>query len=519
MTQQETGPRQSTLKTKDGREACVMFAVYAPFGTDDVLSTFPDGSSHDLAHHPLLANLQKVAATGVDVMALVDLVGADTTLVSIPAGRPADVKTVSMGKLDMIQPQTLASLVSAAREAAPESQLVLAFEGHGAGFLPDLDPRVMTLANVTDNGTIEWRLGGTPDQLLSRPFDSDGKPYLTGGAPVLPAGSPTCPTNHLALSTWAIGEGLRAAGDRRIAVLHFNNCFNMSVEVLHTVAPRAEYATGYCNYNFFSAGAAYPLVFEHLAQTGSASSETLAKWFAAANHAILLKAGHEPTVGATVDLARMHDIVEKVDDLADALLAALRTASPTERPVVIDKIKQAIVNAQQYDSRPDYVLETPDELTDLDSFAASLLKFDFAPYKVAPAADALRSALSGIKQYGDTDSPWMDPDVKWDFSSPDLAMNIFLPDPLLNGLWDWRSQYYLDVNPDPSKPQVQRNIIDFVKVTDWVDFLIEYHKEAPFVGLLPALIPDMPILHSKFDPRRRCSGDDRKDGTGKAAAR
>jgi hypothetical protein len=167
----------------------------------------------------------------------------------------------------------------------------------------------------------------------------------------------------------------------------------------------------------------------------------------------------------------------------------------------VEKIKQAIIGAQQYDSRPDYVLETPDELTDLDSFATELLKYDFSPYKVAPAADALRSALSGIKQYGDVGTPWMAPTDLWDFSSKNLAMNIFLPDPLLKGLWDWRSQYYLDVNPDPSKPQVQRSIIDFVKVTDWVDFLIEYHKETPFVGLLPALIPEMPVKHSTFNPR------------------
>jgi len=481
----------------------VMFAVFAPFGTDEQLSTFPEGATHELLQHPLVANLKKVAATGASVTALVDLVGDHSYLVSIPGGRPEGLAIEAMGKQDMVAVQTLASLLSMAHAAQPKAAIVLSMEGHGAGFLPDLDLRALTTANVTDNGAIEWHIGGTPD-MLSAPFDSTGKPLLEEGAPVLPAGSPTCPTNHLAMSTWALGEAMRLSGVPRLAVLNFNNCFNMSVEVLHTVAPYADFATGYCNYNFFSAGEAYPLVFEQLAQAGSASSETLARWFAAANHAVLLKAGHEPTVAGTVDLARMHDIVEKVDDLSDALLAALRTASPTERPAVVDKIRQAIVNAQQYDSRPDYVLETPDELTDLDSFAASLLKFDFGPCRVAQAADALRTALSGIKQYGDVDSPWMDPAVTWNFASPDLAMNIFLPDPLLKGLWDWRSQYYLDVNPDPRKPQVQRNIIDFVKVTDWVDFLIEYHKDTPFVGLLPALIPEFPVIHTKVDPRRRC---------------
>jgi hypothetical protein len=288
----------------------------------------------------------------------------------------------------------------------------------------------------------------------------------------------------------------------------------MSVELLHTVSPYADFATGYCNYNFFTAGQAYPLVFEQLAKAGETTSEQLAKWFAAANHAVLLAAGHEPTVAGTVDLARMHDIADKVDDLSDALLAALRTSSDAERPAFVAMIRDAIEQAQQYDSRPDFILETPDELTDLDSFAAALLDFDFAPYKVAEAAEALRAALCGIKQYGDVDSPWMDPNVVWDFSSKNLAMNIFLPDPLLNGLWDWRSQYYLDVNPDPTKPQVQPNIIDFVKVTDWVDFLIEYHRDTPFQGLLAPLIPDVPLATRPCDPRRRRGGscDDGREG-------
>jgi hypothetical protein len=82
-------------------------------------------------------------------------------------------------------------------------------------------------------------------------------------------------------------------------------------------------------------------------------------------------------------------------------------------------------------------------------------------------------------------------------------MNIFLPDPLRKGLWDWRSPYYLDVNPDPTRPRVQPHIIDFVKITDWVDFIIEYHKDVPFVGLLPAEIPEFPVFNARFEPPKR----------------
>jgi hypothetical protein len=280
------------------------------------------------------------------------------------------------------------------------------------------------------------------------------------------------------------------------------------------VSPYAEYATGYCNYNFFTAGEAYPAVFARLAKAGSATSEELARWFAEENHRVLLENGHEPTVGCSVALSRMRDIVERVDDLSDALLAALRTASPSERPVTLAKIQKAIELAQQYDSRPDFVLEAPDELTDLDSLASELLQQDFGPFKVHAAADALRVALSGIKVYGDKGTPWMSPGSVWNFHAKNLAMNIFLPDPLRKGLWDWRSQYYLDVNPDPQKPAVQPHIIDFVKVTDWVDFLIEYHRDTPFMGLLPAVIPEFPVKSLRGEAPGCTHG---RDGKGRPA--
>jgi hypothetical protein len=506
--------------TEPGRPGCqcpidlregVTLVVFAPFGSDPVLSTYPDGTTSSVASHPLTRNLERVASLGVNVVALIDRVNDDTWLVQIPASRPGDITFLSQGKQDMVSPHALANLVERAHRFAPGASLVLALEGHGAGFLPDLDLTKLTLGNVTAEGAVEWRL----DAGLVRPYkrsagspDYDA-PLVAQGAPVLPMGNPTSPTNHEALDTWAIGEALRSArsaGVPIVPVVHLNNCFNMSVEVLHTIAPYADVATGYCNYNFFTSGDAYPLVFQRLAALERISPLDLGRLFALANHAVLLSAGHEPTVAGTVELNRMATIADRVDELSDALLNALRQTSAADRAVYIGRMRQAIVNAQQYDSRPDFILETPDELTDLDSLAAELLKMDFGPYKVAAAADALRSALAGIKQYGDDDSPWMDPDVTWNFDSPDLAMNIFLPDPLLNGLWDWRAQYYLDVNPDPNKPQVQRHIIDFVKVTDWVDFLIEYHRDAPFVGLLPAEIPDMPLASRPEDPRtrRRC---------------
>jgi hypothetical protein len=488
-----------------GRTDSVVFAVYAPFGTDETLSTYPDGASQDLAQHPLYRGLLKVAEQGVHVAALIDLAEDDTYLVEIDAGRPAGATVTSRWKQAMASPNNLAGFLRHVHQSRPNSAIVLALEGHGAGFLPEIDARHLSARNVTDNGSFEWHLRGDG----ASPVLPTGSPLLPTGSPLLPTGSPLLPANHMPLSTWGLGAALKMAVDAgvpRLGVIHFNNCFNMSVEVLHTIAPYADYATGYPNYNFFTAGEPYPAVFEKLRVAGAANAQAIAQWFADGNHEILEAKGNHPTAGCVIRLSRMHTITECIDDLADALLAALRGApTPAARALVVGKIRHAIIKAQQYDTgTAGFELETPDELTDIYSLACTLLAFDFRPHPVHPAARALQDALKGIKRYGDDDAPWVagpGSPIRWNFSSPHLAMNIFLPDPVLRGLWDWRSPFYLDVNPDPTRPPVQPHIIEFVKVTDWVDFLIEYHKEAPFVRLLPAAIPEFPVFNARYDPK------------------
>jgi hypothetical protein len=362
---------------------------------------------------------------------------------------------------------------------------------------------MLSMLNITDNGKVVWKIGVTnesPALPIGAPILPIGAPILPIGAPILPIGAPILPMNHMPISTWGMGKALKdaqAAGAPKLAVIHFNNCFNMAVELLHTIAPYAGYAAGYPNYNFFTAGAAYPEVFRKLNTQGSASPEQLARWFAEGNRDVLAAKRNHPTAGCVIHLAALHEVTEKLDDLADALLSALRTAP--NRAGVLDEITQAIIRAQQFDTEAGFTLETPDELTDLCSFAAALKDAAMpARYKVKEAAAALLKALEGIKVYGEDDQPWIDPAVRWNFSEPALAMNIFLPDPLLRGLWDWRSPHYLDVNPDPAKPAVQPAIIDFLQVTDWVDFLIEYHRDTPFFGLLPAAIPEYPVFNADY---------------------
>ncbi|TXC66661.1 hypothetical protein FSC37_15120 [Piscinibacter aquaticus] len=198
---------------------------------------------------------------------------------------------------------------------------MLALEGHGAGYLPEIDRRQLTLASMTDGDPkdFEWRLdasGGAPVLPGGSPLLPGGSPLLPGGSPLLPGGSPLLPANHMPMSTWGLGAALRAAADAgvpRISVIHFDNCFNMSVEVLHTVAPYAEYATGYPNYNFFTAGEGYPGVFATLAQQG-ATARDLAQAFAKGNQKILEDKRNHPTIGCAIRLERMKDITERLDD-------------------------------------------------------------------------------------------------------------------------------------------------------------------------------------------------------------
>lgn len=533
------------------RNERLVLVVYAPFGTDETLSTYPDGSSTQLDQHPLYRSLIGVAKSGVSVCALIDRVGCDTVLVEIPGGKPAQARTCSCWKQDMASPRTLAGLLGRAQACHPKSTLVLALEGHGAGYLPDIDRRKITHQNLTTgaNGSIKWEInpapavqpGDTPPDMGSpilpmggpiqpvmggpiqpvmggpiqpvmggpiQPAPGDDDPVLPMGGPIQPGVSPLLPANHWLLSTWGLAEALRLARDEhgasRVAVVHLNNCFNLSTELLHTLMPHADYATGYANYNFFTAGTTYPALFQAL--RGKAySAEDLARSFALGNRDLLQAKHHHPTIGGMIRLDRMDGVAKRVDRLAGAMVDAL-TGAGAGRAALAHLIQQAIERAQPYDTDGSFRLEMPDQMIDLMSLAVHLQAPDLplpAPVKVA--AHELHRALAKVKQYGANDRPWLvepPPTVRWDFRSRDLAMNILLPDPDRRGLYDWRSIYYLNKNAEADVPLVQPHVIDFLKHTRWVDFVIAYHQGAPFKGLLPALIPSFPVFNARYKPGR-----------------
>lgn len=479
----------------------VVLAVYAPFGTDAVLSRYPDSRvGVPIQRQVLVKALQRVAREGAHVSALIDLFDDDSYLVEIPALQPKAMRITSVWKQDMASPRALAGFLRRTQAVNPCSTLVLALEGHGAGYLPEIDAANLTPAKTTSNGDYEWTFGRDGVRLNPSP----GSPALPVFSSVLPVFSSVLPAVDLPLSTSGLAAALRLAqrqGVSRPAVIHFNNCFNMSVEHLHTVAPFADFATGYSNYNFFSSGTTYPEVFRQLRRAGIATREALAQWFADENRRPLAAKGNHPTTGSVVRLARMREIARCIDVLAGALVTALRPAKPADRPAVLAKIETAVIKAQKYDTVPGFVLAVPDQLSDVGSLAAELLKHDFGSVPVHAAATALGNALAGVKRYGDVDRPWMDLAQNWNFGDAALAMNIFLPDPQRKGVWDWRSPFYMASKQPAGSPNREASPIDFLAGTQWIDFIDEYHKNLTAFSLLPALAPQFPVFNRKFDPK------------------
>jgi hypothetical protein len=488
------------LLTSEGCEPRpITLAVFAPFGGDDTLSRYPDDQTKNVQDHPLVKALTEVAAAGVNVCALVDRTNDDSWRIDIPAGGQACF--TSMWKQRMSSPRSLAGLLAHAMQQHQGSAIVLSMEGHGAGYLPEIDTAKLAQTQLpkVDGERVYW---------VQRPDDEGGaviwdrkgdSPPLTMDAVLLPDGR--TPGADYPLSTWGLGWALeearrRVGGEKadKIAVVHFNNCFNFSTELLHTIAPHAEYATGYSNYNFFTAGRSYPDVFRNAQAQRALNAEALARALCEGNRDELKKlARPHPTVGGMVQLHRMAAIADAVDKLAKALIAAL----PAQRP----EIAKAIHDAQQFDADSSFVLETPDSLTDLASLAVELHKAPLGN-AVKAAAQTLGATLGKIKVYGENAKPWIEPMAQWDFSSDQLAMNIYLPDPDLSGTLDWRAPYYF--NKEPHALPAQPEVVDFLRNTAWVDFILAYLKGVRFAGLRAPVIPTFPLADQPGDYCKPC---------------
>jgi hypothetical protein len=482
----------------------VVFAVYAPIGTDPLLSRHPRASQPPIETHPLTQALRDVAACGVNVSALIDLYEDDTWLVEIPARQPSNELIVSAWKQDMSAPQALAGFMRRAHARFPRSTPVLAIEGHGGAFVPDIDFNRLTpsstthIASTTPPTELHWIAngGGTTFGSGSDPSLPMSSPVLPMSSPVLPMSSPVLPAGRMPMSTWGLGEALRLAvkehGVPHPALIHFNNCFNASVELLHTVSPWTEFATGYANYDFYTAGAAYPSVCQWLqSQSGGVTIEALARRFAEANRDAIQAQPNQPSIGAAVPAGgRMKSIAAAIDRLAQELVKDLRAATLAAREQARTAVRSAAVASQHYDTEPGFALEVPDQFMDVASFALTLAS-SYPGAAVVQAANALASALKGLWVYGAKDKPYMDPSVEWNFTDQRLGLNIFFPDPDLRGLWDWRSPYYLSGRVDPNQPPAHRHVIPFLaeragKRPPWVEFIVAYHETTPFRAFLAA---------------------------------
>ncbi len=486
-----------------------VFVVYAPFGDDPMLTYQPDETATELSQHTLVRSLMTLADFGVHVIALIDRMHRQTYLLDIPGAASAQLTQTSQGKLDMTAPETLTWLLQTASARHPNAKIVLSLEGHGAGFLPFLDAAVVNEA-LNSASDIEWRISSDG----TRPTKRGGGvlPRTRGVLPrtrgVLPQAIGVLP--GMPMATYALGLAFKTAIDSgvpKLSVVHFCNCFNLSIEILHTIMPYAEFAAGYPNYNYFTSGETYPTVFAPLKNGGVMTERELATGFAKANgDSLRARTGH-PSAGGAIELARMKEISERVDDFADALLHALRSTTGKKRVDVREWIRTSIADAQQYDSSGNFGLESSDQFTDIRGFAMWMINnacdhlstCNKYPH-IIETAQALAFSAVEVIVYADSGSPWMAPQAKFEFDDMRMAMNVLLPDPMLEGVWDWRSPYYLEVNPDPADPKVQVGIIDFLQVTDWVDFIIEYHKGVKFRRFLPRAKPVFPVFNPTFVP-------------------
>ena len=127
---------------------------------------------------------------------------------------------------------------------------------------------------------------------------------------------------------------------------------------------------------------------------------------------------------------------------------------------------------------------------------------------IANAARDVSDAVAGVWEWGDNDWPWMghDPNLRYDFSDKQLGLNIFFPDPVLDGVWDWRSPYYLSGTVDPNKPPAHRHVIPFLadvagKPPAWVEFIVEYHRTTKLAGFFTPRPFVFPAFNRNYDPK------------------
>lgn len=488
---------RSSTRRAPAAPAPITLVVFAPLGNDERLSRHPDPRRVlPLASHPMVGHLKAVARLGVNVIALIDHTDHATWLLEIPAGGHAEPSWASAWRQDMAAPATLAGLLVRARTRWPQSMLVLSVEGHGAGFWPELDLRQFTPERLTGGGAFSWRLSPHMASLEGTP------PPLTMGAPMLTMGAPMLPGTTGLLSTPGLDRALReglaalpASGlpAARLEVVHLNNCHNLALEVMLAVAPHARWAVGYANYNFYTAGEGCLAAFTAWLRAAPAARtpQALAAAFAEGNRKALAPPNRCPTLGGVVDCAQVAALGRDTEVLGRALSEWLRSGTlPASREQRVAAVRNALVAAQQYDTRSaggEGALETPDELTDLLSLCQALMSTADIPASVRTAALRLGRQMEGIKAYGDTGAPWCWPERRWDFSSRQLALSIFCPDPLREGLWDWRSPYYLVPREAPGRPPLQPLRLAWLgRPNGWVDFIVEYHRDTPFVGVRAA---------------------------------
>ena len=121
------------------------------------------------------------------------------------------------------------------------------------------------------------------------------------------------------------------------------------------MGPWTDFATGYANYDYYTAGAANPLAFRWLrSQPGSVTAEALARRFAEANPSDPDEP-NQPSIGATVPLRRMKPARQPS---TGSRISSRRVPAPAlaEREQARAAVRAAAVASQHYDTEPGFAL-------------------------------------------------------------------------------------------------------------------------------------------------------------------
>ena len=438
-------------------EQKVLLMVYAPFDND--LSPYAPG---------VLARLKAGSKLNPNVITyfLVDQRGDHNTALFVIANNVvsksnAIMNTWGVDELDTMDPAVLSWFLSEGRKRVSASRTIVSLMGHGAGLEPEFN----------------WLVSSTPGE----------PPVPQNGIPALPRDHPATPgdetDNSGFLSPIDYGHALNAAtnnGANPFDVVFFDHCFAGNLDQLYQVRNTAHVYIVSPNYAWLTASfRAYLPQFEP-----TATPEQIANRIISIYRQMLNR--EHPNVIFWINNDEISTLASQVSDLGVALSDALNQGDSS-------KIEQASLASSFVDTNQcgdaNLVLEPPDEMVGISSFASNLQGQFATGTAVHTVADQLLTTLSAIQSRVITGTPYIAPDTTWNYTDTvtilaplqrNIARNIA-----------WRASIYTVTtpltalwSPVPTQTVQISESLAFVNDWKWDDFINQWYTApaAPTVG-------------------------------------